>query len=65
MSKIAKPSIACWICGEPVSLERCVVDEHGMAVHEACSVAKITARAKPPMRQSLSPRGIRQGQFKN
>ena len=44
--------LTCWICGRPVSLEVCMIDEHGMAVHEECSVGKITARANAstPMR---------------
>jgi hypothetical protein len=32
----------CWICGKAVSLETCAVDEHGMAVHENCYVAKLS-----------------------
>jgi hypothetical protein len=34
----------CWICGKMVSLESCMIDEHGLAVHEDCSVAKIAAK---------------------
>jgi hypothetical protein len=30
----------CWICGTPVDLTVCVTDEHGMAVHEGCYIAK-------------------------
>jgi len=33
--------LTCWICGMAVSLESCAIDEHGMAVHEDCSVRKI------------------------
>jgi hypothetical protein len=33
----------CWICGRAVTLEDCKVDEHGLAVHELCYVAKVTA----------------------
>jgi hypothetical protein len=29
----------------PRSLEACMIDEHGMAVHEECSVGKIAERA--------------------
>jgi hypothetical protein len=46
--------LTCWICGRPVSLEACVIDEHGMAVHEECSVEKIAARANG----SLPVRGL-------
>jgi len=31
----------CWICGKPIRLEDCKIDEHGMPVHEACYVAKL------------------------
>jgi hypothetical protein len=31
----------CWICGKTVELEDCKIDEHGLAVHEDCYVAKI------------------------
>lgn len=31
----------CWICGRPVSLETCMIDEHGSAVHEDCYIAGI------------------------
>ncbi len=34
-------SVSCVICKAPVELERCKVDEHGDAVHEACYVAKL------------------------
>jgi hypothetical protein len=30
----------CWICGNAVDLTICVTDEHGMAVHEDCCIAK-------------------------
>jgi len=42
----------CWICGQMVSLESCVVDEHGLAVHEDCSVAKIASRPAPSAPQN-------------
>jgi hypothetical protein len=32
---------ACWICGWAVKLEDCTIDEHGLAVHEKCYVARI------------------------
>ena len=31
----------CWICGKPVLLEDCKVDEKGRAVHESCYIAKV------------------------
>jgi hypothetical protein len=34
-------SVSCVICQAPVELERCKIDEHGDAVHEACYVAKL------------------------
>jgi hypothetical protein len=36
----------CWICGKPVSLENCKVDEHGLAVHEECYLAKVASKSK-------------------
>ena len=32
---------ACKICGMPVCLETCKIDEHGRAVHEDCYVEKL------------------------
>jgi hypothetical protein len=34
-----------------VSLESCMIDEHGLAVHEDCSVAKIAAKFGASMPQ--------------
>jgi len=49
--------LSCWICGMPVSLEACMIDEHGMAVHEDCCVAKIASRANLSTPQTkLQPR---------
>jgi hypothetical protein len=31
----------CWICGNPVQLEKCKTDEDGRAVHEECYSMKI------------------------
>ena len=36
-----EPIQKCWICGNKVSLEKCIVDEHGQAVHEDCHVVKL------------------------
>ncbi len=35
------------MCGRAVSLESCKIDEHGLAVHEECFVAKIVSKAGP------------------
>ncbi len=40
-SKPISPRI-CWICGRPVQLEECKVDEHGLAVHEGCQALKLS-----------------------
>jgi hypothetical protein len=45
----------CWICGRVVSLESCIIDEHGLAVHEECAVAKIASRANPSAPQTKLP----------
>ena len=34
--------VSCAICGRPVELERCKIDEYGGAVHDACYVAKVS-----------------------
>jgi hypothetical protein len=45
MASPLKPPHTCWICGKPVSLEARKIDEHGLPVHEECSVAKIASKA--------------------
>jgi hypothetical protein len=45
----------CWICGKMVSLESCIVDEHGLAMHENCSVAKIASRPDASAPQNELP----------
>lgn len=42
------PKRLCWICGRAVTLGDCKVDEHGLAVHEFCYVAKVAAKKAPP-----------------
>jgi len=39
--------VTCAICGTPVELENCKIDEVGDAVHDKCYLAKVTAGAKP------------------
>ena len=34
-------SPACRMCGNPVALEECKIDEDGQAVHERCYVEKV------------------------
>lgn len=41
MAASSKLPQVCSICGKTVSLEPCMIDEHGLAVHEDCAVAKI------------------------
>src|SRR5215469_8746637 len=41
----------CSICGKPVSLQDCKVDEYGKAVHGTCYVAKVG----PPTDGALRP----------
>jgi hypothetical protein len=38
----------CWICGKPVVLENCNVDEHGLSVHEECYVARVALNSRRP-----------------
>lgn len=47
----------CWVCGAPVSLEECKVDEHGEVVHETCYVTKV-ARSKIVPVPAPSPTAI-------
>jgi len=35
------PTPHCWICGEPVRLEDCKIDEQGRAVHENCYITRV------------------------
>jgi hypothetical protein len=37
----------CWICGHAVDLTICVTDEHGMAIHEDCYIAKLRLELEP------------------
>jgi hypothetical protein len=44
-SRMATDAIpSCWICGKPVLLEDCKIDERGLAVHENCYLAKVVSR---------------------
>ncbi len=44
----------CWICGKAVDLESCVIDEHGLAVHEICYTTKTALAEKTrPAESSL------------
>ena len=36
-----KFTLRCWICGDGVTLDNCVVDENGAGVHQSCYLAKI------------------------
>ena len=44
-----RQSVSCVICGSPVALERCKIDEGGNAVHERCYVAKLAAKPTPDL----------------
>lgn len=45
-SEKPKTSHPCHICGLPVSLEECKIDERGYAVHECCYSARLTAEKR-------------------
>lgn len=51
----SEPPLTCWICGIAVSLESCAIDEHGMAVHEDCSVRKMASKANASTPQHKLP----------
>ena len=38
----------CWICGKPVSLENCKVDEQGFPVHGECYVVRVALNSIRP-----------------
>jgi hypothetical protein len=46
----------CWICGRPVSLEECKVDEHGLPVHEECHALKLSLHNAEPGHSLRPPR---------
>jgi len=31
----------CWICDNPLDVDRCKTDEYGEVVHEACHLARL------------------------
>jgi hypothetical protein len=37
----ASAPILCVLCAKPVVLEKCKIDENGMAVHQDCYVGKV------------------------
>jgi hypothetical protein len=41
MSPLLRAVPNCWICGKPVRLENCKIDEHGQAVHEDCYAMRL------------------------
>jgi len=44
-AQTASPAvISCSICGKPVALEKCKIDEEGHAVHEDCYFNKLAGR---------------------
>jgi len=52
--------VSCAICGEPVKLEPCKIDEDGEAVHDKCYLAKLakapnTKSAKISAKQRILP----------
>lgn len=42
MREDTKAPHICWICGHPIPLETCKVDENGLPVHEACQTLKLS-----------------------
>lgn len=35
----------CWICGKDVTLEHCMIDEHGLSVHKSCHEKRMMLKA--------------------
>ena len=52
MAPLLRATLTCWICGKPVEVESCKIDEHGQAMHEDCYIAKLAldreTRSRPP-----------------
>jgi hypothetical protein len=61
MSPTHKTHRSCWICGRPVSLETCKIDEHGLPVHEGCHTLKLGLQNRSQTEQSApaQPRAVR------
>jgi hypothetical protein len=51
---MANPTAACAVCGKPVSLEDCKVDERGDSVHEECYLARVGSATELNERLSSS-----------
>jgi hypothetical protein len=49
----------CWICGKPVALENCKVDEHGLPVHEECYVARVALNSVRPQSNEVNAVEVR------
>ena len=45
MLSIRKPTKFCWICGTDVALEHCIIDEHGLSVHQSCHEKRMLLKA--------------------
>jgi hypothetical protein len=43
-----RAAYCCWICGKPVTLENCKVDEHGFPVHGDCYVVRAALNSMRP-----------------
>jgi hypothetical protein len=46
----------CWICGRAVALENCKTDEQGLAVHEACYIARLELASESMRLSNIPPR---------
>jgi hypothetical protein len=55
MAPLLRATPTCGICGLPVQLESCMVDEHGQPVHEDCYVGKLALDAKRALDPRRSP----------
>ena len=49
-------SHVCWICGGDVPLEDCKTDEQGLAVHEACYVARLALDSESKRVSKMPPK---------
>ena len=49
----------CGICGKPVALENCKVDEHGLAVHGECYVVREALNSMRPQPNEVEAARVR------
>lgn len=49
----------CWICGRPIALENCKVDEHGLPVHGECYAVRVALNSIRPQSNEVDAAEVR------